>query len=380
MPNPFKYGTIVTGEDFADREDELNLLIKELTNGQNILLYSPRRYGKSSLVSMALEKLSKEGILTAFIDVYGCVFLSDFIDKIVKATIAPAYEKMDKAVNFLKSALSGLRPVITVNPADGSFEISYKKEVTSIGEKQVLSEVLDAPEKLALAKNKPLVVVFDEFQEIKNFNGWKIENLMRTYFQHHKHVTYVFMGSKQHLMQEMISDSNRPFFKFAKPIPLGKIPKEKFKNFILEKFKKTNITINPSTVDEILTFTDGHPYFTQQVAHEIWNIACEKGAVQDNDFSKTVDSILQTHNDIFVNKWEQLTVFKKKLLVGLSQENQSAIYSTAFIQKFELASASHVTRAIKSMLEDETLEKINGAYALTDILFKEWIKRQSNKP
>jgi hypothetical protein len=26
------------------------------------------------------------------------------------------------------------------------------------------------------------------------------------------------------------------------------------------------------------------------------------------------------------------------------------------------------------MLEDETLEKTNGTYALTDILFKEWLK------
>jgi len=48
--------------------------------------------------------------------------------------------------------------------------------------------------------------------------------------------------------------------------------------------------------------------------------------------------------------------------------------SASFIQKFELAHVSHVTRAIKSMLEDETLEKTNGTYALTDILFKEWLK------
>lgn len=379
MPNPFKYGTIVTGEDFADREEELKTIIKELKNGQNLLLYSPRRYGKSSLVNVALKKLTEEGILTAFIDVYGCIFLSDFIDKIVKETVVPAYEKMDKVVGFLKSAISGLRPVITVNPADGTFEISYKKEVTAMGEKQVLSEVLDAPEKLAIAKNKPLVVVFDEFQEIRNLNGGKIENLMRTYFQHHKHVTYVFMGSKQHLMQEMIADSNRPFFKFAKPFPLGKIPKEKFKIFILDKFSKTGITINPSTVDDILTFTEGHPYFTQQITHELWNIACEKGEAEENDFSETINSILQTHNDIFVNQWEKLTVFKKKLLVGLSQENEPELYSASFIQKYELSSPSHVTRAIKGLLEDETLEKINGKYVLPDILFKEWVKRQSSK-
>lgn len=57
MPNPFKYGTIVRGEDFADRKEELQLLTRELTSGQNILLYSPRRYGKSSLMMMVLKEL-----------------------------------------------------------------------------------------------------------------------------------------------------------------------------------------------------------------------------------------------------------------------------------------------------------------------------------
>lgn len=377
MPNPFKYGSIVTGGDFADREEELSLLVKELKNGQNLLLYSPRRYGKSSLVCMALEQLSKEGYLTAFIDLYGCVYLSDFVDKIVRETVVRAYDKLEKAVNFLKTALYGLRPVITVNPADGTFEISYKKEVASAGEKQVLTEVLDAPEKLAISKNKPLIVVFDEFQEVKNFNGWKVENLMRTHFQHHKHVTYVFMGSKQHLMQEMIADSNKPFFRFAKPISLDKIPKDKFKRFILEKFERTNILIDDSAVNDILAFTDGHPYFTQQICHEIWNIGCERNKVLEKDFSKTIDSILETRNDIFVSQWEQLTVLKKKLLIGLTQEAQPSIYSASFIQKYELSSVSHVTRAIKSLMLDETLEKTNDAYVMTDILFREWVKRQS---
>lgn len=380
MTNPFKYGTIVTGDDFADREEELSLLIKELTNGQNIILFSPRRYGKTSLVSVALQKLSEQGALTAYVDVYGCLFLSEFVDNIIKATVIPAYDKLDKAVNFLKTSLSGLRPVITVNPLDGSFEVTYKKEIASSGETKVLAEVLDAPEKLAIAKNKHLIMVFDEFQEVQNFNGYKIENLMRTYFQHHKHVTYVFIGSKKHLIQEVISTPNNPFFKFAKPFSLDKIPKEKFQVFILDKFKRTNINISASTINHLLDFTEGHPYFTQQLSHELWNIACEKGTVEESDLSKAIELILQTHNDVFVNKWEQLTIFKRKLLVGISHENYPEIYSADFIEKYELSSSSHVTRAIKSLLEDETLEKIGAEYVLTDIIFREWIKRQNIRP
>jgi len=377
MPNPFKYGVIVTGEDFADREKELKLLVKELTSGQNILLYSPRRYGKSSLMMMVLEILQKKGIMTALIDLYGCISLSDLIDKLVEETVVPAYDTMDKIVNFLKSALSGFRPEITVNP-DGSMKISYRKEVTSAGEKYILPEVLDAPEKLAKAKNTPLIVVFDEFQEITNFNGTQLENLMRTHFQHHKHVTYVFMGSKRHIMEQMFGDANRPFYRFAKPFPLGKIPIEEFGNFILEKFKQTGIAIDPSIVDSLLAFTDGHPYFTQQLCHELWNISSERGVVQKNDIEKAIAAILRIHDDLFVRIWDPLTVPQKKLLVGMSVEDGvSAVYSMSFIEKYELISPSHVARAIDQLLKDGTVEKVNDAYTLTDIFFKEWIKTKT---
>lgn len=375
MPNPFKYGVIVTGEDFADRKKELKLLVKELTSGQNMLLYSPRRYGKSSLMMMVLELLQKKGIMTAFIDLYGCVSLSDLVDELVEETVVPAYGTMDKIVNFLKSALSGFRPEITVNPDDGSLKISYRKEMAIAGEKNFLPEVLDAPEKLAEAKNKPLVIIFDEFQEITNFNGSRLENLMRTRFQHHKHVTYVFMGSKRHIVEQMFGDANRPFYRFAKPFPLGKIPVEEFKDFIVEKFKETEITIASSTINSLLAFTDGHPYFTQQLCHELWNIAGERGSAAEDDIEKAIAVILRIHNDLFFRIWESLTVPQKRLLVGMSiEESVPSVYSMSFIKKYELTSPSHVKRAIEPLLEDETIEKVNDAHALTDIFFKEWIR------
>lgn len=377
MPNPFKYGGIVTGEDFADREKELKLLIKELTSGQNILLYSPRRYGKSSLMMMVLELLQKKGVMTAFIDVYGCVSLSDLIDKLIEETVVSAYGTMDKIVNFLKSALSGFRAEVTINP-DGSLKISYRREIAAAGEKQVLPKVLDAPEKLAKAKNKSLVVVFDEFQEITNLNGTLLENLMRTHFQHHKHVTYVFMGSKRHLMEQMFGDANRPFYRFAKPFPLGKIPIEKFEIFIQKKFKQAKIAVDPSIIGLILAFTDGHPYFTQQLCHEVWNIASERGRVPESDIEEAIAAILRMHNDLFIRIWDSLTVPQKKLLIGISVEgNISSAYSSSFINKYELISPSHVERAIDPLLKDGTIEKANGAYALSDIFFKEWIKTKT---
>lgn len=374
MPNPFKYGVIVTDEDFADREKELKLLVEELTSGQNILLYSSRRYGKSSLMAMVLKLLKKRGIMTSMIDLYGCTSLSDFIDKLVEETVIPAYGTTDKIINFLKSALSGLKTDFTINP-DGSTTISFKKEVASYGPKYVLDQVLDAPQKLAEAKKKRLVIVFDEFQEIVNLNGKKLENLMRTHFQQDKNVSFVFMGSKRHIMEQMFEDANRPFYKFAKPIPLGKIPIKEFKKFILAKFEQTQIDIDPSVVDSILKLTNGHPYFTQQICHELWNVANGRKKVLENDLQEAVAALCGIHNDLFVRIWDSVTFPQKKLLIGLAmEETVTAIYSISFIKKYDLTSSSQVKRAIEPLLNDGIVEKENDSYTIADILFNEWIK------
>jgi AAA+ ATPase superfamily predicted ATPase len=355
----------------------LKLLVNELISGQNILLYSPRRYGKSSLMMMVLKQLQEKDVLTAFIDMYGCISLSDLVDKLVEKTVIAAYGKMDRIVGFLKSALSGLRAEVTIEP-DGSIRISYRKEIASVGESHVLPELLDAPEKLAKAKNKRLVVVFDEFQEIENLDGTKLENLMRTHFQHHENVTYVFMGSKRHLIEHMFGDSNRPFYRFAKPFPLGKIPIEEFKSFIIEKFKHTEVAIDDSIVASILAFTDGHPYFTQQLCHEIWNAAAGEESVQEQDVEDATATILKIHNDLFITKWDSLTTPQKKLLVALSKEDGvSAVFSMDFIKKYELSSPSHVARAIEPLLRDGTIEKADGTYVMTDIFFREWVENRA---
>jgi hypothetical protein len=57
MDNPFKFGSVVTGSDFADRRRELAELARELGGGQHLFLLSPRRYGKTSLRQLLKEQV-----------------------------------------------------------------------------------------------------------------------------------------------------------------------------------------------------------------------------------------------------------------------------------------------------------------------------------
>ena len=56
--NPFVYGKEVSGENFYDRKEDFEMLVSTLAGGSaNVVLYAPRRYGKTSLAKKALEEL-----------------------------------------------------------------------------------------------------------------------------------------------------------------------------------------------------------------------------------------------------------------------------------------------------------------------------------
>ena len=75
-----KYGPWVSGEEFFDREAELEQLIRLLDEGNSILIVAPRRVGKTSLVREAFRRMEKRGrddLL--FVDVQDCSSPQDVI-------------------------------------------------------------------------------------------------------------------------------------------------------------------------------------------------------------------------------------------------------------------------------------------------------------
>ena len=48
--NPFLFGALALDESFADRREEIAELASDMRNGQDVVIFAPRRYGKSSLV------------------------------------------------------------------------------------------------------------------------------------------------------------------------------------------------------------------------------------------------------------------------------------------------------------------------------------------
>lgn len=374
MENPFIYGEVVTGGDFCDREKERTELLRDLKSGERVFLISPRRYGKSSLIAEVSEKLKKEGFLIAYLDLFKVSSLSQFLEIYSQAITKAAETTFSGFTKFVKDFLASIRPRVIIGPEgkpkiEIGFEISKKEALAH------LNDLYDLPQKIAQQRKRKFVIIFDEFQEIASLDGEKIEKAMRASFQRQPLVSYLFSGSKRHMMYSMISDRNRAFYKMARIMTLNKLPKDIFAKYLENKFRKSGFGLEKDLIDKILEISEEYPYNAQFICHKLWDIKLESKSISIEDINLALEEILNDQNMAFIALWETLSNHQKKLLMAIAKFGGENIQSAEFIRKGGLSAASSVQTSKKILLKRDLIDTKNGCYFITDIFFKEWILR-----
>ena len=95
--NPFTFGDLALDEAFTDREDELRDLTSDMLNGQNVLVYAPRRYGKSSLVLRAAQEALRKKALVGYCDLMKTPTKERFAAALAKTIYADIASLVDQA-------------------------------------------------------------------------------------------------------------------------------------------------------------------------------------------------------------------------------------------------------------------------------------------
>ncbi len=372
MQNPFTFGDVVSGEDFVDREREVSELTQALLSRTNVIIASPRRYGKTSLVLEVFRRISRQEVLTIYVDLFPATSKIRFIEIYAEAISRASRDKLEEAVAFLKEILP--TPKIVIKP-EGIPGIEIELGRTRKDEDTLFTSILDAPQKLAEKKKRTVAVAFDEFQEIDNLNGEQMQKEIRTKIQHHSKAAYVFLGSRKHLLDKIFSDKTKPLYRIGKPFHLGPVPANDFKSFIKRKFESTKIRISDNLTDEILSFTQCHPYYTQQLCHEVWNLIPPKSTVEKPHVVKATQNVLISQNYAFTTIWESLPPSQRALLRGVAIHGGAKIFSREFIGRHSLGSASNVQKAAQYLVDRGFLERIDGTYVVADVFHREWLSR-----
>ena len=366
--NPFYYGGAITDEHFCNRVVEIKELQQDVYSGLNILIYAPRRFGKTSFVLKTLETLPKEKVKYLFLDLMYISTIEEFINKYFNALASSMEEPTDKVVKFFKSIIK-IRPNINVD-FDSSGTPNFSLSFNNKEKVKTLEDVLYIP--LAFAKDgTKIVIVFDEFQEIINLD---LEAKMRSIIQHHANkISYIFMGSKKSLLHQMFLDKSRPFYKSVKHFHIKEIDQNEWNIFIKKRFKITGKTIDVKQIEMILNITKGFPYYTQQFAYEMWSLTNQ--IVDDKIFTKSLHNIISREEDLFSLKWDNLTSNQKKAIKIILNKDGKNIYDEQQLAIYQIKTGS-IQTALKGLLQRDIVDKVNEKLYFQDPLFEYWLKNK----
>lgn len=371
MDTPFVFGKIATDKNFTDREEETAWLVSNFTSLINTIIISPRRWGKSSLVShaakIALSRDSRLRICT--VDLFNvrneAHFYSLFAAKVISATSTRWEEAVENARRFF----SRLKPKISIGGVpDNEISIDFDWDELRLNP----DEVLELPQKIAKEKGLKIVVCIDEFQNIADFTDPDyFQKKLRSHWQTHSDVAYCLYGSKRHMMLEVFTDSSKPFYKFGNLIFLNKIATPYLTEFFMNRFADTGKSITPEAAVLIATLTDNHPYYAQQLAQLSWlrtTKECDETIVREAH-----TSLVEQLNLLFVTLTERFTnqqlSYMKAILAG--EKNMS---SSDVMHRYGISSATAATRSKDALIKNDIIDNSGGIISFQDPIYAWWLR------
>lgn len=370
--NPFVVTGKIVPEYFCDRIAESARLIKSVTNGNNLVIISPRRMGKTGLIQFCYDKpeISQE-YYTFFIDILHTSSLREFtylLGKEIYETLLPRSRKMLKLfIQTIKSISGkfGFDPIFNVP----TFNIE-------LGDIERPEYTLDEIFQYLAHADKPCIIAIDEFQQIAKYPEKNIEALLRTHIQKQANSNFIFAGSERHMMQEMFTSAAKPFYNSADILELKAISPEIYVPFVLKHFEKCQKSIEAADVEKVYHLFKGHTYYIQKTFNEAFADTPEREACTIGIIRTAIDNMIASNDTIFREILSNIPEKQKTLLYAIAKEGEAErITSSEFIKRHSLTSASSVQSAAKKLLEKDLITESNKAFSVTDKLFAMWINK-----
>ena len=356
MKNPFKFGTVVEGEFFTDRKKELQMLTQTINSENHLVLISPRRFGKTSLVCKALKGFSRPVIMINLQSVTNITELAGLLLK--RLFKLYPFEKLKHVMNHFRFI-----PTFSVNPMTEGIEISFQPGCDN---NIVLEDVLTLIEKLG--ERNRFIVVLDEFQEIIGLEKG-LDKHLRSIMQMQRHINYIFLGSQESMMEEIFEKKKSPLYHFGIMMRLPKIPYEDFVRYLTERFTPMCHSLLQQIVQDILSFTSCHPYYTQQLAFQVWNML-ERQEPEANIVQHAVEELTQLHDFDYERMWMAMNKTDRHILMILTQKGKSPFDARRGLP------TSTVFSALKRLSHQGYVIK-NESYEIDDPFFSRWIYNRS---
>jgi len=360
-------GKPVYGNNLIGRDKEIRLIKELILAGQSIVIIAPRRMGKTSLIIELIRQLKDEDYFTCNIDVFSVSNISSLAHRITESVFAN--NKLDKyfrqAVGNITEAFKNVKFKSEIDDYSFILEFNSKSKNAPF---DLLENSLDLIDSYASKNKKKMLAAFDEFGDIKKLDGEHIVKLFRSVIQLQQNTTFLFSGSYESVMSELFVSRNSPFYRMARIIELGNIDSHDFEIYLTKVFVDNNINVDSHRVSKILSFTKGHPYYTQLYAQELlinYKLS-DKNRVASHE--EILQQLLIVEKSFLEKNWEDISRKREnKIVITAIAKGAKSLYAEIDNKKINIA------RAVNNMKKQGLVSMKDSSYILNDPLFNEWI-------
>lgn len=364
--NIFPYERLASENDFFGRKKEISKINEFVKASNNLVLFSKRRLGKSSLINEVILRLEKEksDILCIYVDVFDITSAEDFATELLQGLTSSYKDNIKESIKKLTSLFKRTRVEPTFDPSTMKYGI--KPVVTALRFEELMEDFFESIFKIA--ETKKVLIAIDEFQQISTIKNKKIDALLRKYVQdkRSKNISYVFLGSKRHMLMSLFEYAS-PMFELATPLELTALDVDEIYKYV-SRFLK----VDENIIKYVYDLCDGETKLMQHIYYLLYSKFKEE-IIKEEHIDEVLEEILQYKTSSYRALLDTFTVNQKKTL-KLLLKYENGLFSRDVLNEQSL-SKNVMQSAITSLINREILDKRDDSYFIPDRAFELWGKR-----
>ena len=313
---------------------------------------------------------------TIFVDIYGTKSMNDFIFELQNAFLKAPFAKSKKGLKEVLNLIQRVYFQLNFTPGGeiGSARVGL---MPFQGLTMSLTEMFDFLEKT----DKPNIVVFDEFQKIKEYPE-DAAAIIRSHVQRMNNTHFIFCGSSRHMMHKMFEYSNEPFYRSAKSLDLDIIPLKTYTDFCKRIFALYDKSIDEDAIKLVYNLFSGNTYDMQEIMKDIFSDTARKKNATVDTVLASLNNLLDAQDQNFRDNLDKLSnMADRRVLICIAMEGiATGLTSSASMKKYRLDNASSVQNALLRLTDDK-VNLVRGVgkanYMLQNRLFEYWFARRN---
>ena len=374
VKNPFITDSIVDGEDYCSRQALEETILTKLESGHKLALIGDRRIGKSSTAHHVIDNM--KGTHKVDIDLYHVADAADIAEAIVDACKKVLDEVWDskKVLDMAKS----VKPKLEVT-SDG-FSLGFDARPKEF--RKTLNIAFEFLDETIKRTKKKIVILFDEFQSIKEVkevkDGDAMLKYMRGKIQKLNRIPIIYVGSIRHKMDSIFRNQSSPFFKQTEIIYFEHIEEDIFYQFVSKKFQKMKITIKEEVYRHLYEICYGITGDIQQFCRVAFDSLKEDTVIDFDTFFHVMEIIYKNEFKYFQATVEgkELTKVQKNFLLQIANaqnQEETKLFGQEIQKASGVKSAGSLTNAMIALEKKGHIYKSENKYCFSNSFFKEWL-------